>query len=71
MISTFVWMKWPTNVGNAIVALEQLFFEVATRSERELSREMQPPRLLTAVHNYRRVGWGIGREDSVIEPVKQ
>ena len=30
MISTLVWMKWPTNVGYAIGALEQLFFEVAT-----------------------------------------
>ena len=29
MISTLVWMKWPTNIGYAIGALEELFFEVA------------------------------------------
>jgi glycosyltransferase involved in cell wall biosynthesis len=29
VISTLVWMKWPTNVGYAITALERLFFDSA------------------------------------------
>jgi glycosyltransferase involved in cell wall biosynthesis len=29
MISTFVWMKWPTNAGYAIAPLERLFFDAA------------------------------------------
>jgi glycosyltransferase involved in cell wall biosynthesis len=39
MVSTLVWMKWPTNFGYAITALERLFFEVGvTLAEGDLSR---------------------------------